>query len=300
MPYNMCKCCVMNMPPRKAEYKERNVRFSSVFPLNMLHIVMGFKCSDMSSLFSMYKTYEEIEKKNPIRIFEYNNHPISNMGEIYEKIHSSIKSFYIEQECCDLCCDSNIIITKSCGRTNCEQKLCGSCATSWYGENKRGQLINLRHMTCMFCDRNPTFKIMKRWGSDNIEKMQTLPVIDSSMYYAWCIKCNAAKICAVRACAAEPPELNHFVCDDCVIPDTTPDDFKCCPKCEHPTILVSGCSHMTCHCGAHWCYECGKDFTEGTIYKHMSDAHGGWFHNAAYRNNYDDGYDTDDDYYHDH
>jgi len=300
MPYGQCKSCILNLPIRKPEIKEKTVCFSSVFEQEILNDIMGFKCTNTKSLFNMYKTYEATEIKNfNSQDFYFNNHKITNMNEIFEKIHTSINSFYIEQDFCDLCHESNTMIIKSCGRKDCEQKLCSDCATSWYGENKKGQLINLRHMTCMFCNRNPTYKTIKRWGSNNIEKMQTLPVIDSTMYYAWCINCNSAKICGTRECGEMPPDFTNFTCDDC---QTGKIEFKPCPNCNAETVLASGCSHITCECGAHWCYECGKEFTVGTIYKHMTDKHGGWFFNRAYRDGvnervpYDQGYDTDEDY----
>jgi hypothetical protein len=34
---------------------------------------------------------------------------------------------------------------------------------------------------------------------------------------------------------------------------------------------------MTCPCGMHWCYKCGEASSEGEIYKHMAEAHGGFY-----------------------
>jgi hypothetical protein len=31
-----------------------------------------------------------------------------------------------------------------------------------------------------------------------------------------------------------------------------------CPECGRATAKDGGCNHMTCTCGAHWCWTCGK------------------------------------------
>jgi hypothetical protein len=39
-----------------------------------------------------------------------------------------------------------------------------------------------------------------------------------------------------------------------------------------------GCAHITCPCGCHFCYNCGKGFkTSGECYQHMGEAHGGMY-----------------------
>ena len=51
-----------------------------------------------------------------------------------------------------------------------------------------------------------------------------------------------------------------------------------CPKCLTPTIKDGGCNHITCPCGCHWCYKCGKGFPNPTkCYEHLSKVHGGCF-----------------------
>eukprot|EP00466_Bigelowiella_natans_P003082 jgi/Bigna1/86734/estExt_fgenesh1_pg.C_130100 len=36
-----------------------------------------------------------------------------------------------------------------------------------------------------------------------------------------------------------------------------------CPKCGKPGLKDLACTHISCNCGAKWCYMCGKDFTGG-------------------------------------
>lgn len=38
-----------------------------------------------------------------------------------------------------------------------------------------------------------------------------------------------------------------------------------CPKCDIPIEKISGCPHMTCPCGHHFCWYCYKDHPSGTI-----------------------------------
>jgi hypothetical protein len=64
---------------------------------------------------------------------------------------------------------------------------------------------------------------------------------------------------------------------------------KQCPKCKVPTQKSAGCDHLSCHCGAHWCWACGKQFSSREIYNHMNKVHGGYYAGGAY------GYDSDED-----
>ncbi|EJD36493.1 hypothetical protein AURDEDRAFT_117081 [Auricularia subglabra TFB-10046 SS5] len=60
-----------------------------------------------------------------------------------------------------------------------------------------------------------------------------------------------------------------------------------CPRC---TILVEkmyGCDHITCHCGAHWCWVCGKESDERNIYAHLNKAHGGFYNDPLDAEGYD-------------
>ena len=53
---------------------------------------------------------------------------------------------------------------------------------------------------------------------------------------------------------------------------------KMCPKCKVPTFKDTGCNHISCPCGCHWCYKCGEGFsTPSECYAHLSKVHGGCF-----------------------
>lgn len=51
-----------------------------------------------------------------------------------------------------------------------------------------------------------------------------------------------------------------------------------------------GCNHITCNCGAHFCFIDGLEFSADRIYEHLSEAHGGYG-----GGDYEDD-DDDDDY----
>jgi len=61
--------------------------------------------------------------------------------------------------------------------------------------------------------------------------------------------------------------------------------FRTCPNptCPRPIEHAKACLHMICDpgCGAHFCFLCGFlspiGKGQGPVYKHMDDAHGGWF-----------------------
>ncbi|KAL8372185.1 hypothetical protein RB595_001809 [Gaeumannomyces hyphopodioides] len=81
-----------------------------------------------------------------------------------------------------------------------------------------------------------------------------------------------------------------------------------CPKCKVETVKAGGCNHMTCRCGTHWCWVCGEEQSRGSVYDHITRAHGGIFGNRVEDLQGDyraaefgedillDGYDSGDDY----
>ena len=52
---------------------------------------------------------------------------------------------------------------------------------------------------------------------------------------------------------------------------------KRCPECKSVIEKIDGCNHITCRCGAHFCWKCGKTFLSNEIYPHMNAAHGGFY-----------------------
>ena len=56
---------------------------------------------------------------------------------------------------------------------------------------------------------------------------------------------------------------------------------KPCPECRRRIEKSEGCNHMTCPCGTHFCWQCGKSFSENTIYDHMNTEHNGMYGGRA-------------------
>ena len=52
---------------------------------------------------------------------------------------------------------------------------------------------------------------------------------------------------------------------------------KRCPECNSVIEKIDGCNHITCRCGAHLCWKCGKTFRADEIYGHLNTAHGGYY-----------------------
>ena len=57
---------------------------------------------------------------------------------------------------------------------------------------------------------------------------------------------------------------------------------KPCPECQRETWKNGGCPHITCPCGAHWCWICGKNsdderpkFDGNNVYAHIGRKHPG-------------------------
>ncbi|KAL1732501.1 hypothetical protein EV714DRAFT_206578 [Schizophyllum commune] len=52
-------------------------------------------------------------------------------------------------------------------------------------------------------------------------------------------------------------------------------NFKRCPTCQVLVEKTEGCNHISCRCGAHFCWRCTQVFPRDEIYDHMTQAHGG-------------------------
>ena len=99
-----------------------------------------------------------------------------------------------------------------------------------------------------------------------------------------CPNCNTAadKLTAQLPFLYQCATCHKKWCSDCgdwhpadATECTQQGDIKRCPRCKVPTDKVGSSNHIICPCGCHWCYVCGKEFSKNTIYKHMTEAHGG-------------------------
>ncbi|EPS37344.1 hypothetical protein H072_8975 [Dactylellina haptotyla CBS 200.50] len=212
--------------------------------------------------------------------------PIQNLPELLEEYKKWISSNTIEYKTCNLCFDSSFKpqdLHEACGRRGCHNKICTDCIKGWYGQNEPGKVVNLNSLQCPFCRRAPAAKILRGYGLNvaSLAGVQEAVKRRGKWIFGWCIDCDTAKQYIERVCAAggQPVELNNFVCEDCEEKKRKPGprDIKPCPKCTVMTEKLYGCNHITCPCGQHWCYICGKGFASGVIYAHLGSIHGGIF-----------------------
>ena len=191
---------------------------------------------------------------------------------------------------CSLCFSSfnSTNLHPSCGRHGCLQRICRACLSGWYGLNTTGRIINTAALSCPFCRRKPNPRTLARYGMGIHAVGDLAKAVQESgeWVYAWCMECGFARQYMERVCArGVPAELENWRCGDCCVPpetqrtgDDNVSNIKPCPGCGTMTEKICGCDHIQCTgCGTHWCYFCGGMFPEKDIYRHMSEAHGGFF-----------------------
>ncbi|KAF7325565.1 RING-type domain-containing protein [Mycena kentingensis (nom. inval.)] len=199
----------------------------------------------------------------------------------------------------------------ACGRSGCAQLVDEACLREWYASNRPGRLLNMAQFTCCFCRRKPTLKTMTRFNPSaaTLGGMQAA-MEDRRFLYAWCLDCGDAKRVYERVCCNEEgvPPIVDFCCEDCRAPPPPPvvrrrerngnvvplhtairdaakfrlktHSVKCPnPACGYIIEKESGCNHVVCVCGTHFCYACGNGFASSAIYEHMTKKHGSWYGN---------------------
>jgi hypothetical protein len=192
---------------------------------------------------------------------------------------------------CSLCFDDKIPIARlrdACG--HCTHRCCEDCLKSWYVQNQPGKLFLEARARCPFCRSFPVFDVMRfmnreiyaiRARDETISKRG----LRSDMYYAWCIQCYRIREAMPRRCAmGSIPDLKKFICEMCIenklgfenlenaksalsiLPNS-----RTCPKCKNLVLKTSGCDHIICVCGAHWCFRCESMFQDAaSTYEHMA------------------------------
>ena len=88
-------------------------------------------------------------------------------------------------------------------------------------------------------------------------------------------------------------KLDGFKCEDCR--PLTDGKYKDCPGCGVAVEKTSGCNHITCPCGTHWCFVCRHVSDAHAIYGHMYKEHGGSGIDYAFDEEEED-MDEEDDY----
>ncbi|KAL6699529.1 hypothetical protein J3F84DRAFT_392954 [Trichoderma pleuroticola] len=206
---------------------------------------------------------------------------VRNPDELRASLLHWVRSRRTEAATCSLCFSNmrKSDALPACGRSGCHQVICSTCRDSWYGINAPGRILNMPALNCPFCRRRPAPKAISKFRLHQIGQLRAALEESGSWIYAWCKECGFARQYVERVCAAgAPAELTDWICEEC-----TPyliegkRRIRHCPGCGVVTEKAFGCDHITCPCGTHWCYACGKKSNETEIYTHMQEAHGGMY-----------------------
>lgn len=250
--------------------------------------------------------------------------PIHDSATVILDIRKKIFSTY-QYSTCQMCCSDvkNHKIVSACG--HCDNRICKSCRDSWFTQVKIGEVVHKTHTECPYCKATPKYAAVKNLeichlrNIRNSSKRRTRRIElcewEPRTIYAACQGCLCVQPALARECAAAIPDVKNFVCEECrdkerrfsanSLLDQAMDaePSKPCPSCTTATVKNGGCNHITCPCGAHWCWTCGAGsaddvpFNSGSIYNHMARCGGIFSGDPVERGNVDDpfAYDSDDD-----
>eukprot|EP00939_MAST-03C_sp_MAST-3C-sp1_P005359 g5359.t1 len=233
-------------------------------------------------------------------VFEFEGKRIGEPSSILcEKIRESVDKRSLTEPCMLCFEDFNVATLRpACGR--CHNSCCSSCLRAWYSKNKLGHVFLLAQATCPFCRREPMFEVLREYNREIFDlrhRKESISRMRSRVdyFFAWCTRCNQIQEAMPRQCARGIPKLGGYVCSTCSEVDElrrleaqrqerirryawlkAPSVAgmysrlgKRCPGCGHMVVKMEGCDHITCGCGAVWCWLCGHHFKNGIwIYKH--------------------------------
>jgi preprotein translocase subunit Sss1 len=221
-----------------------------------------------------------------------NRKPILDTVILLNSIKEWVLSGDSEIVMCYLCCTEKKrqYISKACG--HCNSDACNDCLTKWYKLTTVGNVVHKAHLSCPFCKAKPSFKTIKKFNKTLCVLLTDVHKMRDDYYYGFCVKCYKVKEYMEKSCAGDVPNLEgKFNCEDCK--DSGLEGIKHveCPGCHEAVSKSSGCDHMTCVCGVHFCYVCqylGKDAND--VYSHLASTHNGY---GGDDYDDDDGYDSD-------
>lgn len=207
---------------------------------------------------------------------KYNGKIVLNIEELKSSVQNWIALEKAEIGVCMICFNemNKQKLHDVCDLKNCNTKACLECLSHWYGEAKPGHILPIGNLKCTFCRKPPTSKILKKYNKE-LCTLKTFDhkIVDHNWHYAWCVKCYNGKKYIEKECAEDAPVTNSFVCEVCK--DEVKDIIcKVCPHCGVMVEKSSGCDHITCSCGSHWCFACMELSTKDKIYDHMWNVHG--------------------------
>lgn len=315
LPNNQCGPCSQGVKARELQYKEypvlsHQVVPSSYFPALCKSVGLEFICeNELNSSAALYdvieffKVLDECEVAAPPDEIVFRNAKVQNISDIWNELINIMSGSKVPTlPECSICLELKPTgqINLACGRKGCPQRVCNECAEQWYGINTPGNLIYQRAILCQFCSRVPSPKTLARINPRliSLASFASKNKLDPDIYYAWCRVCFQPEEYARHECAQVAPNVENHTCNACGNTPAknnsdNPDSFKECPKCTVMTEKISGCNHILCSsCNTHWCWKCSAiEESADLLYSHLSEAHGGFFDEDAYFDEYDDEFD---------
>lgn len=231
--------------------------------------------------------------------------PVINSEEVLATIAEHVSAGKAALGTCGLCWEDlpKDKLRSCCLRKGCDAIACDECLRGWYTACQPGGLFTPANAQCPFCKRQPSAKVLNRFNPRLCALVSSRPggvvtALDANWYYGWCVGCYEAKEYMQKACAdtGAPPELRDFTCADCVERAALIEVARLeaeaarggaaaggrgsklivatfmrpCPGCTAMVLKAGGCDHITCNCGTHWCWRCGKVFPYNVIYQHLA------------------------------
>ncbi|VBB17894.1 vWFA domain-containing protein [Yasminevirus sp. GU-2018] len=248
---------------------------------------------------------KDVIEPSDIKRLTYNGFSIHKPSEVATAVKTTLLD-HTGFETCQMCVSDVPVrnMVPACG--NCPNRVCESCVKGWYSQVEIGHLVSQGHCACPFCKGAPVFKTVRGLDIRHIRNLRPTKQNkgqvcdwDHRSVYGVCRDCLCLKVALTRECArGDLPDVKNFVCDDCravresretaragsLLAEAKSEDSlntKLCPNCQAKTERTGGCHHITCVCGAHWCWVCnsasfedGTLFDEHTVYDHMAECGG--------------------------
>eukprot|EP01117_Protostelium_nocturnum_P016624 TRINITY_DN6626_c0_g1_i2.p1 TRINITY_DN6626_c0_g1~~TRINITY_DN6626_c0_g1_i2.p1 ORF type:complete len:991 (-),score=307.75 TRINITY_DN6626_c0_g1_i2:21-2993(-) len=233
---------------------------------------------DLKEIPSVDWTNPQDKEKNQL---VFKGKPILNSKEVLLSIYNWVKSGNVEEATCMLCFSDfpRAKLNVVCGHSNCKVVACFDCLEGWYGSTKLGGLVLPPRLSCPFCKRYPRGNVLSKFNRLACLLVHTFSQLDPNWYHGWCMDCYLPKPFVEHVCARDVPELAEgtFHCETCTEAKNAKKNLgvvyewkvKTCPSCKMDVVKTSGCNHITCVCGEHWCYVCEKAFDYSVIYDHI-------------------------------
>ena len=198
-----------------------------------------------------------------------------------QKVHDILQN-HTGQELCPMCFDDVSVkyMKTACGR--CDMRMCKSCQDGWYGQPKVGCKITESMCRCPYCKNYPKFDVIRKFEQSHFRGTRPTNAIPVPTYqwardkvHAVCVACVEVKPAMETACAdMGEHDIQRFKCTSCKVADLVSVDSKECPSCHVAVQKTGGCNHISCACGAHWCWSCQGEYPREEIYDHMAQCAG--------------------------